>query len=210
MLHLGRPRRRVTPRSAISRRSRSGANARSGARAREMFARTPGFPALKTIDGYDLGFATGAPRAGITELAGLAFVEPAENVALRCRSHRCVFPTPEGTAPGCAFARATRSDRLRTPSFTDTSTTFGAVAMIVTSDQNRGEAHATPPRPPPRTPGAEFRIRPLHPASRGGQPGSGGLAGAAAGDPAGADRLGGAAAAARRRPARGCVVAPGT
>ncbi len=52
------------------------------ARAREMFARTAGFPALKTIDGYDFGFATGAPRAQITELAGLAFVERAENVVL--------------------------------------------------------------------------------------------------------------------------------
>ena len=47
-----------------------------------MFARTAGFPALKTIDGYDFGFATGAPRAQITELAGLAFVERAENVVL--------------------------------------------------------------------------------------------------------------------------------
>jgi DNA replication protein DnaC len=52
------------------------------ARAREMFARTAGFPALKTIDSYDFGFATGAPRAQITELAGLAFVERAENVVL--------------------------------------------------------------------------------------------------------------------------------
>ena len=50
------------------------------ARAREMFARTAGFPAVKTLDGYDFGFATGAPRQQITELAGLAFVERAENV----------------------------------------------------------------------------------------------------------------------------------
>lgn len=51
-------------------------------RAREMFARTAGFPALKTLDGYDFGFATGAPRQQITELASLAFVERAENVVL--------------------------------------------------------------------------------------------------------------------------------
>ncbi len=50
------------------------------ARAREMFARTAGFPAVKTLDGYDFGFATGAPRQQITELASLAFVERAENV----------------------------------------------------------------------------------------------------------------------------------
>jgi DNA replication protein DnaC len=47
-----------------------------------MFARTAGFPAIKTLDGYDFGFATGAPRQQITELAGLAFVERAENVVM--------------------------------------------------------------------------------------------------------------------------------
>jgi len=51
-------------------------------RAREMFARTAGFPAVKTLDGYDFGFATGAPRQQIQELASLAFVERAENVVL--------------------------------------------------------------------------------------------------------------------------------
>lgn len=50
------------------------------ARAREMFARVAGFPAVKTLDGFDFGFATGAPRAQIQELASLAFVERAENV----------------------------------------------------------------------------------------------------------------------------------
>jgi len=52
------------------------------ARAREMFARTAGFPAIKTLDSYDFGFATGAPRQQITELASLAFVERAENVVM--------------------------------------------------------------------------------------------------------------------------------
>jgi DNA replication protein DnaC len=52
------------------------------ARARDMFARTAGFPAIKTLDGYDFGFATGAPRQQITELASLVFVERAENVVM--------------------------------------------------------------------------------------------------------------------------------
>ncbi len=50
------------------------------ARAREMFARVAGFPAIKTLDQYDFGFATGAPRKQIMELASLAFIERAENV----------------------------------------------------------------------------------------------------------------------------------
>ncbi len=50
------------------------------ARARDMFARIAGFPAVKTLDGFDFGFATGAPRPQIHELAGLAFIERAENV----------------------------------------------------------------------------------------------------------------------------------
>lgn len=49
-------------------------------RAREMFARTAGFPAVKTLDTYDFGFASGAPRQQISELASLAFVERGENV----------------------------------------------------------------------------------------------------------------------------------
>jgi DNA replication protein DnaC len=50
------------------------------ARAREMFARVTGFPAMKTFDGFDFGFASGAPRSQIHELAGLGFIERAENV----------------------------------------------------------------------------------------------------------------------------------
>src|SRR6516162_1542293 len=48
------------------------------ARAREMFARVAGFPTIKTLD--DFGFAAGVPRPQIHELAGLAFIERAENV----------------------------------------------------------------------------------------------------------------------------------
>jgi len=50
------------------------------ARAREMFARVAGFPTIKTLDGFDFGFATGVPRQQIHELAGLAFIERAENI----------------------------------------------------------------------------------------------------------------------------------
>ncbi len=52
------------------------------ARARQMLARVAGFPAVKTLDAYDFEFATGAPRQQILQLAGLGFVERAENVIL--------------------------------------------------------------------------------------------------------------------------------
>jgi DNA replication protein DnaC len=52
------------------------------ARAREMFARVAGFPAIKTLDQYDFSFAAGAPRKQLLELAGLAFIERAENLVL--------------------------------------------------------------------------------------------------------------------------------
>ena len=50
------------------------------ARAREMFARIAGFPTVKTLDGFDFGFASGVPRPQIHELASMAFIERAENV----------------------------------------------------------------------------------------------------------------------------------
>jgi DNA replication protein DnaC len=49
-------------------------------RARDLFARTAGFPTIKTLDSYDFSFASGAPRQQIQELASLAFVERTENV----------------------------------------------------------------------------------------------------------------------------------
>jgi DNA replication protein DnaC len=52
------------------------------ARTREMCARVAGFPAIKTLEQYDFGFATGAPRQQILELASLAFLERTENVIL--------------------------------------------------------------------------------------------------------------------------------
>ena len=50
-----------------------------------MFARVAGFPAIKTLDQYDFGFAIGTPRKQIMELASLAFVERTENVVVFLR-----------------------------------------------------------------------------------------------------------------------------
>jgi len=41
-----------------------------------------GFPTIKTLDDFDFGFASGAPKAQIQELASLSFVERCENVML--------------------------------------------------------------------------------------------------------------------------------
>lgn len=51
-------------------------------RTRQMLVRLAGFPAIKTLEAFDFGFAVGAPRALIQELATLAFIERAENVLL--------------------------------------------------------------------------------------------------------------------------------
>jgi DNA replication protein DnaC len=41
---------------------------------------TPTLPSIKTLEQYDFGFASGAPRAQIQELASLTFIERAENI----------------------------------------------------------------------------------------------------------------------------------
>ncbi len=51
-------------------------------RSSQMLTRTAGFPAIKTLADYDFGFATGAPRAQIQELASLGFIERTENVVM--------------------------------------------------------------------------------------------------------------------------------
>ena len=51
-------------------------------RTRQMLAKLAGFPSVKTLEAFDFGFAVGAPKALITELATLSFVERAENVVL--------------------------------------------------------------------------------------------------------------------------------
>jgi DNA replication protein DnaC len=51
-------------------------------RSRTLLTRTAGFPAIKTLEQYDFDFATGTPKAQLTELSTLAFVERSENVVL--------------------------------------------------------------------------------------------------------------------------------
>ncbi len=51
-------------------------------RTRQMLAKLAGFPTVKTLEAFDFGFAVGAPKALIQELATLAFIERAENVVL--------------------------------------------------------------------------------------------------------------------------------
>ena len=51
-------------------------------RSRVQLTKTAGFPTIKTLEQYDFGFATGAPKSMINELTSLAFIERAENVVL--------------------------------------------------------------------------------------------------------------------------------
>jgi DNA replication protein DnaC len=51
-------------------------------RTREVLLKLATLPAVKTLEAYDFAFASGAPKAQILELGGLAFVERAENVVL--------------------------------------------------------------------------------------------------------------------------------
>ena len=70
-------------------------------RAREMFARVAGFPTVKTLDGFDFGFATGVPRQPIHELAGLAFIARAENIVFLVRpaSAKPIWRLPWAISP---------------------------------------------------------------------------------------------------------------
>ncbi len=51
-------------------------------RSREMLTRMAGFPAIKTLEGFDFKFATGVPKDRIDTLASLAFLQRRENVIL--------------------------------------------------------------------------------------------------------------------------------
>ena len=51
-------------------------------RTRATLLKLATLPAIKTIEQYDFAFATGAPRAQLQELAGLTFIERAENIVL--------------------------------------------------------------------------------------------------------------------------------
>jgi DNA replication protein DnaC len=49
-------------------------------RQRQTLLKMATLPSVKTLEQYDFGFASGAPRAQIQELASLTFIERAENV----------------------------------------------------------------------------------------------------------------------------------
>lgn len=51
-------------------------------RSRQTLVRMAGFPSIKTLDQYDYGFAVGAPKKQIDELASLRFIDRGENVVL--------------------------------------------------------------------------------------------------------------------------------
>ncbi len=51
-------------------------------RSRQTLLKMATLPALKTLEQYDFAFASGAPRAQLQELAGLSFIERAENIVL--------------------------------------------------------------------------------------------------------------------------------
>lgn len=51
-------------------------------RIQETMLKLATLPSIKTLEGYDFAFASGAPRKQITELAGLAFLERHENIVL--------------------------------------------------------------------------------------------------------------------------------
>lgn len=51
-------------------------------RARQTLLKFAALPSIKTLEDYDFVFAAGAPKAQITELASLSFVERGDNVVL--------------------------------------------------------------------------------------------------------------------------------
>jgi hypothetical protein len=104
------------------------------ARAREMFARVAGFPTVKTLDGFDFGFATGVPRRQIHELAGLAFIERAENVvflgppAPASRGPpRHVIDLPHAVLPSASAPRVSSCSQVDRAHAQDDVTLFGGL-----------------------------------------------------------------------------------
>jgi DNA replication protein DnaC len=51
-------------------------------RSRSVMLKMATLPSVKTLEQYDFKFASGAPRSQLQELAGLAFIERAENIVL--------------------------------------------------------------------------------------------------------------------------------
>lgn len=73
-------------------------------RKRQPLTNLASLPGIKTPAQYDFGFASGAPRAQIQELASLAFIDRAANVVLLGLS---------GGGKTSRFRHRTRSDRRR-------------------------------------------------------------------------------------------------
>ena len=51
-------------------------------RTRQTLLKLATLPVVKTLEQYDFGFASGAPRSQLQELASLAFIERSENIVL--------------------------------------------------------------------------------------------------------------------------------
>ena len=51
-------------------------------RTKSTLLKFAGLPNVKTLENYDFKFATGVPKAQLTELAGLSFIERKENVVM--------------------------------------------------------------------------------------------------------------------------------
>jgi hypothetical protein len=68
---------------------------------------------VKTLDGFDFGFASGAPRQQIHELAGLAFIERAENIVFLGPFEAETYypPTPDRGADLLPVPSPLRRDR---------------------------------------------------------------------------------------------------
>ena len=86
-------------------------------RGRDRLTRAAGVPALKTLDAYDFGFATGAPRQQSQELAPLGFVERAENAALlgprgTGKTHRAIALGLLAASRGWKVRFTTAADRV--------------------------------------------------------------------------------------------------
>lgn len=79
-------------------------------RTRALLTRTAGFSSIKTLEQYDFEFATVAPKQLINELAGLAFVERAQNVCCSAlpESARLTWRSAWATRP-----RSSNQDALR-------------------------------------------------------------------------------------------------
>jgi DNA replication protein DnaC len=86
-------------------------------RSRHLLARMACFPALKTLEGYDFGFASGVPKAQVLELASLAFIERTENIVLLGpsgigKTHVAIGLGYRATQAGCKVRFITAADLM--------------------------------------------------------------------------------------------------